>query len=85
MSRFQGQFEVEDGYAGGSRPQFFNVELSDAEYELPPNPSDGQIEDWYYEQARYAFEQKIGFYTKNNAELIAAVRDVLSQQENEDE
>jgi hypothetical protein len=51
------KWEVDDGYAGKSRPHF--LEIDDEELE---GLDDDERKEFIDEQVRYAFEDKINYY-----------------------
>jgi hypothetical protein len=58
------RWEVEDGYAGKSRPQ--RTEVDDEDYlDTPPD----EREDFLYECIREDFDNKIGFYIQGTDDV----------------
>lgn len=69
---FQGRYEIEDGYAGGSRPQFFTI---DAE-ELDDDMTDSDIASLYEDSAKAAFNQTT-FFTVDSDDFLKWAREQL--------
>lgn len=71
---FDGTYEVEDGYAGGHRPQHFTVSADD----LPDDASDDELQQVYYQAASDDFEQRISFCVDSAEDFIAWAREQLN-------
>ena len=51
--RFEGEYEIDDGYCGGARPQYFTVDEQDIDDDM----SDSDLEELYEEAAQEHFEE----------------------------
>ena len=64
--KFQGRYQVDDGYAGGSRPQHFTVN----EWELEDDMTDADLERLYEELAEDHFRENISFSLSRSADFV---------------
>lgn len=69
MSKIKVRWEVEDGYAGGSRPQIFTIDPDD----FDDDADEREISERLMEIVQDEFEQRISWFMKNESEVIAAV------------
>ena len=53
---FRAKYEIEDGYAGGSRPQNFKISAADLEDDMTPS----DLEDLYMELCEEHMHDNIG-------------------------
>lgn len=75
MGDFKARYEVNDGYAGGSRPQSFKIREGD--YFFGENPTDDQILEVLYGAVEEDMHQKIGFHKVNESEFIEWAREQI--------
>jgi hypothetical protein len=68
--KFHAKYKVDDGYAGGSRPQGFTIDLADIEDDM----DDGALEDLFQSAMEEDFQQRVTPYAVNSAEFIAWAR-----------
>ena len=80
-NEFRGTYEVDDGYAGKSRPQHFKVGASDIDNAM----SEEDLRDLYNECARDHFEQNIGIEISKEDEFLAWARGVIAERAKETE
>ncbi len=73
---FSGEYEINDGYAGGSRPQHFRVDAHDLDDEM----SDEELEDFYYEAAYEHFKQNIDVTVTDAGEFVEWAKEQLKKQ-----
>lgn len=55
MGEFRARYSVADGYAGGSRPQYFRISTSD----LAPGMERGELEEVFNDLMQFHFDQNI--------------------------
>jgi len=72
MSDFKAKYEVDDGYAGGSRPQAFTIREGD--YDFAPDMTDEFLEEMFCEAIDEHMRQHITFHKVNLTEFIAWAR-----------
>lgn len=72
MSNFKAKYEVDDGYAGGSRPQGFSIGAGDVEFD--PDITDEKLADLFYEMVDEDMKQRISACNVNVDEFIAWAR-----------
>lgn len=77
---FDGRYEVDDGYAGGSRPQHFRVYATDLDDEM----TDEELVAFYEEVADDCFRQNIGITLRREAEFVSWARGVLNARKAEE-
>lgn len=70
---FEIRWEAEDGYCGGSRPQHFEMDLEDFDYDMDLNAIQKQIEDCIQED----FMQKITWSSDNYQEVAVEIKAAL--------
>lgn len=73
--RFQGVYEVQDGYVSGSRPKYFRIAASDVEDDM----SDDDLERLYEEEAQHHFEQNVSPAVGRVDEFVAWAKNVISK------
>lgn len=73
--RFNGKYEVYDGYAGGARPQHFSV-LAD---EIQDDMSDEDLQSFFFELAEEAMRSTVEVCKTNHDEFIEWAREVLAK------
>jgi hypothetical protein len=71
-NKFKARYEVDDGYAGGSRPQSFHI--SEGDFEIGPEMTDKQIADLFYDIVNEEMFQKISACNANVTEFVAWAR-----------
>lgn len=76
---FEARYQVDDGYAGGSRPQHFRVHPS----EIQDDMSDEEIADLYTEMCEEDMRQKIGCSPERIDKFVKWARDVLNNRTDE--
>lgn len=79
-SIFTIRYGIDDGYAGGDRPQSFQFHDSDLEDDM----DDEALERLYYEAIQTDFEQKISPYGKNIGEFMEWAREKIKQWDEND-
>lgn len=79
MPKFEGIYQVEDGYAGGARPQYFTIDDSDIEDDM----SESDLEELFEEFAQDDFEDKISFCTQNGYEFVEWAKKVIKDRAKE--
>lgn len=77
-AKFQGTYEVDDGYVSGGRPLHFKVFTGDLE-SLPDDPSDDDIVSLYEDLAREAFEEHVSQSVRRVDEFVAWARERISE------
>jgi len=77
MAKITIRYHIEDGYAGGSRPQSFDVESSD--FGDLDDLDDTQISDQIVEMANEDMRQRFGVSINNLDEAIAEVKDAIAK------
>jgi hypothetical protein len=80
--KFTAKYEVDDGYAGGSRPQSFTIREGD--YDFEPSMTDAQLSDLFYEMVDEEMRQKITACNVNVNEFIAWARSTVPHPERKD-
>lgn len=73
--KFTGIYEVDDGYAGGSRPQKFEIHESD----LYDCETEEELSQLFEEIMQEDFEQSIYPYEKNKKEFIKWAKERMNQ------
>ena len=81
MPKFKGIYKVDDGYAGGSRPRYFDIE----DFEIEDDMSDGDLEELYENIMIEDFEDKIHPYGQNVQEFIQWAKEQIAKDREEDE
>ena len=76
--KFQITFQVDDGYAGGSRPQRGTAYASD----IGEDMTDDDLISLYEEIVRDEFELKIHPYGTNASEFMAWAKERIQEMEN---
>lgn len=71
---FTVKWEVDDGYAGGSRPQSFDI----APFEIDEFMEEADLIELYEDMIREEFLHRVGYYGKNLDEFLAWAREVQS-------
>ena len=79
--KFQGKYEVSDGYVGGSRPKYFSVFADDLEDDM----TDDALENLYEESAYEHFLGNVNCDTYRKDEFIAWAKEVIKNRGNENE
>lgn len=74
---FQGQFEIEDGYAGGARPQYFRI----GDSVLADDMTDDDLRALYGQEAEEHFRMNFGVTTKRADEFVAWARKKIGELE----
>ena len=64
--KFKGRYQVADGYAGGSRPQYFSIQAGDLEGDM----EDAELEDFYAEAAEDHMRERITAECERVAEFV---------------
>lgn len=77
---FQGQYQVDDGYVGASRPQHFPVFMDDIEDDM----TDDQLESLYEDLAYEHFLQNVSCITSRLGEFKVWAKKVMAER-SEDE
>lgn len=70
--KFEGQYQVEDGYVGGSRPHYFTVRARD----IDVDETEESLNILYDDLVQEHFTQSISPYGKNRAEFVAWAQEV---------
>lgn len=73
---FSGEYEINDGYAGGSRTQHFRFNAGDLEDEM----SDEEIRKLYEDAAYEHFRQHIDVTVNDCDEFVEWAREYLKKQ-----
>ena len=72
---FEARYQVEDGYAGGTRPQYFTIDAGDLEDDM----TDDELESLYHEKCEEDMRQKIGCGPNRIDEFVAWAREQLNE------
>lgn len=75
--RFEGVYEVEDGYCGGGRPQHFTVDSSD----LYEGMTDQELEEMYNDSMLSHFNDRIYPVPENMEEFIEWAKEKIKEEE----
>lgn len=75
MSKFQCTYEVDDGYAGGSRPKHFSIDESDIEEDMTEN----ELRILFENEMRNDFEQRVSPFQKNEDEFVEWAKERLKE------
>lgn len=70
--KFEVRYEVEDGYVGKSRPQFFKIDSSEIEDDM----GDEELSELYHDMVQNDFDQKISPGGENLDEFLDWARSV---------
>lgn len=79
MEKFQCRYEIEDGYAGKSSPQYFDIYESDIEDDM----DETDLESMFDELMQDDFYQNIYPYEKNKDEFIEWAKEIIENQKEE--
>jgi hypothetical protein len=79
--RFEGEYEVEDGYCGGARPQYFTVDEQDIDDDM----SDSDLEELYKDVAQEHFEQNISFHLHDVEGFVEWAKERIRERVGEEE
>lgn len=66
-------YQVDDGYAGGARPQYFNIELDDIEKDM----DDNDLEKFFYEKINENFQENISTSSSDKDRFIKWAKDKI--------
>ena len=72
--KFQGVFEIDDGYAGGRRPQHFTVNVGD----LADDMTDDDLREFYEQEAEDHFRHNIVISVSLVDDFVAWAREKLN-------
>jgi hypothetical protein len=75
--RFQGTYENEDGYAGKSRPQTFQITEDEIYLYCTQESTDDEIIAAYQQIAEEDFRNRIGIFTSKEQEFLEFARKTL--------
>ena len=74
-NKFQVNWQTNDGYAGGARPQSFKISADEIEDDM----SDEDLSALYQEAVQSDFEQRVSASGENEAEFIEWAKEVLAE------
>ena len=74
MSKFKARYEVGDGYVGGSRPRYFNIDGVDIEDNMDDDALREMFEEFMYEN----FQETVHPYGQNVEEFIQWAKDQMT-------
>ena len=77
--KFNATYGVDDGYAGGSRPQHFTIHADD----LDDDMTDEELQNFFHESMQEHFEQTVSPYAKNSDDFVAWAREQLEERGDE--
>ncbi len=77
--RFEGAYEVEDGYVGKSRPHYFDID----EYDIEDDMSDGDLMQLYEDTAQADFEQNVSFRLYDVEEFVEWAKERIRERNQE--
>ena len=75
MEKFKCDYEADDGYCGGSRPQHFSI----TDGELDEDMDEEQLEQLFDDSMQEAFTQKVTPYAKNKSEFVEWAKGVIAK------
>ena len=75
--QFVGTYQVDDGYAGGSRPRNFVID----EYEIEDDMTEDDLRNLFIECAQSDFEHNISFCCQNEDEFVEWAKDKIRRME----
>jgi len=75
---FEATYEVDDGYAGSNRPQYFNVE----DYELYEDMDDDEIKEIFFSLMQEDFQMSVSPYATNLDEFVEWAKERIKNMEN---
>jgi len=75
-NKFKARYEVDDGYAGGSRPQGFIIQEGD--FDIDPEMTDEKLTDLFYEMVDEDMRQETSVCNVNVLEFISWARSFLN-------
>lgn len=74
-NKFQGRYQVQDGYAGGSRPQHVSIFSDDLEEDM----TDDELVEFYENEIQNHFYERISPGAERVDEFVAWARDQLAK------
>lgn len=77
---FRAMYEIDDGYAGGARPQYFAIRPDELEEDM----TDDDLEAFYEESCDEHMRQNIGCSPSRVDEFVEWAREVLAARQQED-
>lgn len=77
--KFTAKYEVDDGYAGGSRPQSFTIRAADIL--MNAESTDEEIRDEFYDMVEEEMRQRISACNVNADEFVQWVRSLPAEDE----
>jgi hypothetical protein len=72
--KFEARYKVEDGYAGGARPQYFKISADELDDEM----TDEQLIEFYEDAVQADFEERISPGAERVDEFVAWAREQLA-------
>ena len=79
-TEFCAQYHTADGYSCSDRPRYFKI-AADRLDDLPENPTDEQIEDFYEAAVLENFQAEVGPDSARSEDFVAWVRARLAEAE----
>ena len=79
--QFRGRYEIDDGYAGGARPQYFTVDADDLEDDM----TDEDIAALYDAQATEAFHNNVTCSATDGDKFLAWARGQIAERKKAEE
>lgn len=76
MTTVRVQYEIDDGYAGKARPQYFEIDTEDFK-----DMTEDQIEQAIVNAAEDHMRQNMSVVVENMSEAIAAIQGALAETE----
>lgn len=73
--KFKARYEVDDGYVGKDRPQYFSISEEDIEDDM----DDDQLEQMFYDIMQEEFEQHVIPYAVNVDEFVIWAKEVQNK------
>lgn len=71
---FEARYQVDDGYAGGARPQAFEISAEDIEDDM----SESDLQDLYHTMCEEDMQQRIGCCVMRVDEFVEWAQSVIS-------
>jgi len=78
-NKFQAKYEINDGYAGKTRPQHFSIDADD----LKDDMSDEELEHFYEQAVHIDFQQRITPCSQRTSEFVEWAKQQLAERSKE--
>lgn len=77
---FKGIYEVDDGYIGDSRPQYFTIDVDDIEDDM----DEEALRELFYQAMEEDFQQRISCYSININKFVEWAQEMQRERAEED-